>query len=114
MFFRRNWVRTTGRVLDSRIRRVLHSHSSGQRIGSIPLHSYVVEFTAPDGRTTRLEVEQHLETIDVAIGSEVPLLVKPDGTKAIFDEKDPRINMLAVHKANQKAAEERFREQLEG
>lgn len=114
-FFRRNWVKTTGRVLDSRIRRVYHSHSGGQVGGpSIPLHNYIVEFAAPNGETTRLEVEQHLETIDVAMGSEVPLLVKPDGQKAIFDKNDPRINMMAVYKANEKAAEERFREQLEG
>ena len=115
MFFRRKWVRTTGRVLDSRIRRVYHNRSDGQAGGvSIPLHNYVVEFTAPDGATARLEVEQHLETIDVAVGGAVPLLVSPDGRKAIFDEKDPRINMMATYKANRKADEERFRGLLEG
>ncbi|WP_433062583.1 hypothetical protein [Dactylosporangium sp. CS-033363] len=116
MFFRRRkWVRTTGRVLDSRIRDVYTPKLSGNRGGgSITLHNYVVEFTAPNGERTRLEIEQDLETIDVAIGSEVPLLVHPDGTEASFDEKDPRINMMAVHEANQRAEQERFRKQLEG
>ncbi|WP_433220694.1 hypothetical protein ACQP00_18530 [Dactylosporangium sp. CS-047395] len=116
MFFRRRkWVRTTGRVIDSRIRTLYSPHRSGNRGGgSITLHNYIVEFTAPNGERTRLEIEQHLDTIDVAIGSEVPLLVRPDGTEASFDEKDPRINMMAVYEANQRAEEERFRKQLEG
>jgi hypothetical protein len=89
MFFRRNWVKTTGRILDSRIRTVFHSRGAGRANGAtIPLHSYVVEFTAPDGTTTRLEVEQRLEVIDLAIGSEAPLLVSPDAKKAVFDHKD--------------------------
>jgi hypothetical protein len=115
MFFRRNWVKTTGRILDSRIRTVLHSRGTGRSSGAaIPLHSYIVEFAAPDGATTRLEVEQRLEVVDLAIGSEAPLLVSPDGKKAVFDHKDPKINMMAVHKAMKQADEERFREQLEG
>jgi hypothetical protein len=111
--FHRNWVKTTGRVLDSRIRTIYHDRGpAGGR--SITLHNYVVEFRAPNGETTRLEVEQHLETIDVAIGSEVPLLVSPDGKKAIFDKKDPRINVMAVVKANKEADMERFRKEIEG
>lgn len=107
--FHHNWVKTTGRVLDSRIRTVI-----GRDGPAIPLHNYIVEFRAPDGETTRLEVEQHIETIAVGVGSEVPLLVSPDGKKAILDKKDPRINVLAVNKARHEADEERFRKQLEG
>ena len=61
---RHNWVRTTGRVLDARIREIWHD--------------------------------------------------RPDGTKAIFDEKDPRINVIAVAKAQEAADAERFRQQLNG
>ena len=115
MLFRRNWIKTTGRVLDSRIRTLYHDHADGQVGGpSIPLHNYVVEFAAPNGATTRLEVEQHLETVDFAIGTDVPLLVSPDGKKAIFDKADPSINMMAVFKANKKAEQERFRRQVDG
>lgn len=86
---------------------------SGTRAVTITLHSYVVEFPAPGGERVRLEVEQHLETIDVAIGSDVPLLVSPDGKQAVFDHKDPSINVVAVEKAQQEADRARFREQLE-
>lgn len=57
------------------------------------------------------EVEQR-DTVDVNCGDEVPLLVSPDGTKAIFDEKDPRINVIAVAKPQEAADAERFRQQL--
>jgi hypothetical protein len=110
-----NWVKTTGRVLDSRIRKVYHDRADDGTLGaSIPLHDYIVEFQAPDGQTTRLEVEQHIETIGVGVGALVPLLVSPDGTKAVFDGKDPAINVIAVSKASQQAEQERFRRLLEG
>jgi hypothetical protein len=112
--FHHNWVRTTGRVLDSRIRTMYRNHPDGRLGHGIPLYNYIVEFQAPDGQTTRLEVEQHIETVNVDIGSEVPLLVSPDGTKAVFDKKDPRINVVAVNKANKAADEERFRKRIEG
>lgn len=110
--FHRTWVKTTGHVLDSRIRTMYRGGRNG-RGSSIPLHNYVVEFRAPDGATTRLEVEQHLDTIAVDVGSEVPLRVRPDGKKAIFDKKDPRINVIAVSDARERADEERFRKRLE-
>ncbi len=109
-----NWVKTTGRVIDSRIRKVYHDRADDGTLGaSIPLHNYIVEFRTPDGQTKRLEVEQHVETIDVGVGSTVPLLVSPDGTKAILDKKDPAINLIAVSKARKQADQERFRRQLE-
>jgi hypothetical protein len=113
--FHRHWVKTTGRVLDSRIRKIYNPKTgSGTISDSLPLHSYVVEFQAPDGTTTRLEVEQHIETIDVAVGADVPLLVSPDGRNAVFDKSDPRINVIAVAKASEQADKERFGRQLEG
>lgn len=113
--FHHDWVKTTGRVLDSRIRTMFNTSSDDAISGTlIPLHNYVVEFEAPNGETTRLEVEQHIETVGVGIGSEVPLLVSPDGKKAIFDKKDPKINVIAVSKADSAADAERFRRQLEG
>lgn len=108
--FHHNWVRTTGRVLDSRIRRVYHDSTHGI---SLPLHAYIVEYPTPDGPTARLEIEQHFETVDIPVGGAVPLLVSPDGTKAILDEKDPSINVTAVGEAMKAADEERFRRLLE-
>jgi hypothetical protein len=110
--FHHNWVKTTGRVLDSRVRAVWHDRT---KLGdaAMTLHDYVVEFRAPDGELTRLEVEQH-DTVDVQIGSEVPLLVSPDATKAVFDSKDPRINVAAAAAARKAADNERFRQTLDG
>ncbi len=109
MFLRRKWVKTTGRVLDSRIRKMAHT----KKAGAIPLHNYIVEFQAPSGQTTRLEVEQEIWAARASIGDEVPLLVKPDATKAVFDKKDPRVNVIAVVEADRQVDEERFRRQLD-
>jgi hypothetical protein len=111
--FHHNWVKATGRVLDSRIR-TMYNPNPIENGHPFPLHSYIVEVRKPDGEITRLEVEQHIETIAVSIGSEVPLLVSPDGQKAIFDQKDPKINVIAVQKASEEADKERFRRQLGG
>ena len=110
--FHHNWVKATGRVLDSRHRTKSDRFEPDPSL--IPLHSYIVEFRAPNGETNRLQVEQHIETVDVSIGSDVPLLVSPDGKKAVFDKKDPRINANAVHERRVEADEERFRKQLDG
>jgi hypothetical protein len=113
--FHHNWVKTTGTVLDSRVRKMLNTAGDHALGGSyIPMHSYVVEFRTPGGELTRLEVEQHIETVAVNIGANVPLLVSPDGTKAIFDSKDPAINVIAVGKAAEQADRERFRTELGG
>ena len=109
--FHHNWVKTTGRVLDSRIRTMYNPKTgAGTRSVTLELHNYIVEFRAPNGEMTRLEVEQHVETIDVEVGSEVPLLVSPDGKKAVFDKKDPAINVVAVATAEKEADKERFRQ----
>jgi hypothetical protein len=113
--FHHNWVKTTGRVLDSRIRTMYNPRTGSGTVSElIPLHNYVVEFQTPAGDTNKLEVEQDIETIDVGVGSEVPLLVSPDGTKAIFDTKDSKINVMAVSKAAKDDDEERFRKLLKG
>lgn len=113
--FHHNWVKTTGRVLDSRIRTIYHDHPDGDLGGpGLALHNYIVEFQAPNGETTKLEIEQQIETVDVGVGSAVPLLVSPDGKKAVFDKKDASINVIAVNQANEAADKERFRKQLDG
>jgi len=111
--FHHNWVKTPGRVIDSRIRKMMNTGGEGSLQGSyLPLHSYIIEFRTPDGELTRLEVEQHVETIAVSVGSHVPLLVSPDGKKAVFDHKDPSINVLAVNRANEQADRDRFSREL--
>jgi hypothetical protein len=46
--------------------------------------------------------------------SAAPLLVSPDGKKAIFDNQDSKINVNGVDEAGRTADEERFRKRLEG
>ncbi|HTJ35413.1 MAG TPA: hypothetical protein VL738_19475 [Dactylosporangium sp.] len=86
---------------------------SRTRHSVIPMHNYVVEFRTPAGETARLEVEQTILTVRVAVGAEVPLLVRPDGKKAVFDAKDPSINVHAVARGNDAQDQERFRRLLE-
>ena len=115
MFFRfrhRKWVKTTGRVLDSRIRKVWVNGSPPTQ--SIPLHNYIIEFVAPNGEKTKLEVEQQLATRFVEVGKKVPLLVSPDGKRAVFDRDDPEIKRVNLAKQQHKADEERFRKHLDG
>ncbi len=108
MFFRfshRKWVKATGSVLDSRI------HSSGSEHVKL---AYLVQFVGPDGQKTKLEVTSDSRTLGVAVGATgVPLLVSPDGKKAVFDRNDPKINAAEVVKRHEEAAKERFREQLD-
>jgi hypothetical protein len=113
--FHHGWVKIEGRVLDKRIRTIYHDNTGGSHVGGgITLHNYVVEFTAPDGEMVRREVEQHVETVDVAVGAGVPLIVSPDGKKAELDRKDPRINVMDVYKAGKQADKERFEQRLKG
>src|SRR3954465_5531812 len=106
--FRRNWVKVTGRVVDSRIRRMYRTRRT-----SIPMHNYIVEFRAPNGNTTKREVKQTVLTVRVEVGGDVPLLVSPDGKRAVLDKKDPKINVDAFNKANREADKERFRRHFE-
>ncbi|HET7013043.1 MAG TPA: hypothetical protein VFI65_03980 [Streptosporangiaceae bacterium] len=111
--FHHNWVKTKGRVIDSRIRKMLNTGGDHSLQGSyLEMHSYLIEFRTPDGELTRLEVEQHVDTVAVSVGSQVPLLVSPDGKKAVFDHKDPSINVIAVNRANEQADRERFQREL--
>lgn len=103
-FFHRNWDKATGRVLDSRI------HSA--RNDNVRF-AYIVQFAGADGQKTKLEVLEDSHTLGVAVGATVPLLVSPDGKKAVFDRNDPQINAAETIKRNKKADEERFRKQLE-
>ncbi|MFE0592649.1 hypothetical protein [Micromonospora echinospora] len=102
-FFHRNWVKATGHVLDSRVHSVRDSNVRW---------AYVVQFTGPNGQDTKLEILEDVHTLGVAVSATVPLLVSPDGRKAVFDRNDPQINAVEVVKRNTKADEERFRRQL--
>jgi len=108
MFFRfshRKWVKATGSVLDSR----LHSTQNSK-----VKWAYIVQFVGPNGQTTKLEVLSDSRTLGVAVGATgVPLLVSPDGKRAVFDRNDPKINAVEVVKRHEKADAERFRKDLE-
>lgn len=115
MFFRlfhRGWVKTTGIVLDKIVRS--QRGGSNHLADAIFLYNYVVEFVAPDGEPSRRVVKQKFDTMEFGVGAEVPLLVRPDGKKAVFDRTDPRIRRVDPAKEHAKAAEERFRKSLEG
>ncbi|OZV81673.1 hypothetical protein CA850_10955 [Micromonospora echinospora] len=106
MFFRfshRNWVKTTGKLLDSRVHSVRNSDVRW---------AYIVQFPGPKGQHTKLEVLEDSRTLGVAVSATVPRLVSPDGKKAVFDRSDPQINAAEVVKRHEKADEERFRRQL--
>jgi hypothetical protein len=103
-FMHRNWVKATGSVLDSRF------HSARDSVVRL---AYVVRFTGPDGQSRKLEVVGDPRTFGVNVGATVPLLVSPDGQRAVFDRYDPQINATAVAKRRRSADEERFRNQLD-
>jgi hypothetical protein len=106
VFFRfrhRTWVKASGSVLDSRF------HSA--RDSYVRL-AYIVQFTGPDGRTTKLEIVGDPRTLGVNVGATVPLLVRPDGQRAVFDRLDPQINAVEVVRRRRKADEDRFRDGL--
>ncbi|HEY0701103.1 MAG TPA: hypothetical protein VGD43_25235 [Micromonospora sp.] len=103
-FFHRKWVKATGHVLDSRVHSVRNSDVRW---------AYIVQFAGPNGQKAKLEVLGDSRTLGVAVGATVPLLVSPDGKKAVFDRSDPQINAVEIVKNRKKADEERFRGQLE-
>ncbi len=80
----------------------------------VMLYDYVVEFEAPSGGTTRREVKQKFDTREFKVGETVPLLVRPDEKKVVFDMNDPKIKRVDEAKEHAKAEKERFRKTLEG
>ena len=103
-FFHRNWGKASGQVLDSRLHSVRNSDARW---------AYVVQFAGSNGQKTRLEVLEDPHTVGVAVGGTVPLLVSPDGNRAVFDRDDPQINAVEVIRNRKRADQERFRGQLE-
>ncbi|MBO4207948.1 hypothetical protein [Micromonospora echinofusca] len=103
-FFHRKWVKVTCKVIDSRLHSVQNSHMKW---------AYIVQFAGPTGQKTQLEVMGDSRTLGVAVGATVPLLVSPDGKRAVFDRGDPQINAAQVVKNREQAEKERFRRQLE-
>jgi hypothetical protein len=69
-----------------------------------------VEFGSPDGRVVL--VEEPLGIVLPDAGGIVPLLVNPEGTKAVFDKHDPRINVNSVVEATEDAEEGRLDSEL--
>ncbi|MFB9544636.1 hypothetical protein [Micromonospora sagamiensis] len=90
-------------MIDSRIHSVRNSNVRW---------AYIVQFAGPDGQKTKLEVLEDVHTLGVAVDATVPLLVSPDGKKAVFDRSDPQINAAEIIRNRKRADEERFREQL--
>ncbi|WP_344656681.1 hypothetical protein [Catenulispora subtropica] len=103
--FHHRWKRVDGKLIDTRIIRV-------GRPGAPHMHECVVEFTNAAGRAVRLKVIQTNVVQLPAMRGTVPLLVKPDDSKAVFDKRDPRINTNALAKTRKKAEKERFEREL--
>ena len=71
--FHHNWVKTAGRVLDSRIRTMYNPRTgSGTISDSIALHSYIVEFRAPNGETTEAQDTNATSPRLVVAGADQP------------------------------------------
>jgi hypothetical protein len=104
------WERVDATIIDSRISRW---KTLGEDGPELPVHEYVVEFIRSGGQAARLLVQEPLRKVEVpGVGGVVPILVKPDGTKAVFDEHDPRINLAGITKAREDADKDRFRSEL--
>lgn len=100
--FHRGWKRVDARLIDTRL-------IPANQPGAVHMHECVVEFKNAAGQSVRVKVKQTTHAILLpANGRTVPLLVKPDDTKAVFDKRDPRINTSAITKARKKAEQERF------
>ena len=104
--FHRGWERVDGRLLDTR------------DLGPFPQarllekHECLVEFTGDDGAAVRLTVEEPLGVRLPRKGGVLPLLVKPDGSEAVIDKHDARINRDALMKAEKQAGKARFDSEL--
>ncbi len=100
--FHRGWERVDGKVVDIR------------DLGPFPQarllekHECLVEFSHGDGRSVRLTVEEPLGIRLPRKGGVLPLLVKPDGSEAVIDKHDARINRDALMKAEKQAGKTRF------
>ena len=108
--FHHDWHKIDAKLIDTRIIGVV-----GGADGSPTFSKYecVVEFTMPDGHPTRLTVKAPpIVVVLPAIGKRVPLLVRPDGTKAIFDRHDPRVNVNKVWKATEAADKARLQREM--
>jgi hypothetical protein len=106
--FRRNWRRVDGRLIESRD---LRPRSSGAVAHP---QECIVEFTGNDGRTVRLAAYAAIGIMLPDKGGVIPLLVKPDDSKAVVDRSDPRINLHKLAAARREAERERFDRELPG
>jgi hypothetical protein len=110
MLLHHGWERVDATIIDSRISRW---KTLGEDGPELPVHEYVVEFIRPGGQVARLRVEERPRKVEIpGVGGVVPILVKPDGTEAVFDEHDPRINLAGIHQARDGADKDRFRSEL--
>jgi hypothetical protein len=103
---RRNWRRVDGVLIESR---ALRPHDSAAVAHP---HACIVEFGGNDGRTVRLTARASSVVEVPDKGGVIPLLVKPDDSKAVVDAADPRVNVRKRLQALQQAEKERFDREL--
>jgi len=104
--FRRGWEHVDGALIDTR------SIGVFAQARLLTKHECLVEFARGDGQVVRLKVEEPLGIRLPHKGGVIPLLVKPDGSEAIIDQRDPRINSQAAKKAEMLADNARFDSEL--
>jgi hypothetical protein len=104
----RGWEPIDGRVIASKIHRVITGDS-----GTQTQWEYVVEYSVDGGESQRATLKQAaswvwgMKMINPAEGHSVPLLLNRGSGKVRFDVENPRINREAIskrEKANRDAA----------
>jgi hypothetical protein len=104
--FHRGWERVDGKLIDTR------ALGPFRQAKLLTQYECLVEFAGEDGQAVRLKVEEPLGVRLPHKGGVVPLLVKPDGSEAVVDKHDPRINREALMKAEKQAGKARFDSEL--
>jgi hypothetical protein len=108
--FRSGWRRVDALIIDKRT-----YNTSGF---AFAFHELIVEARFDDGVRKRVKVREGGNVLTrrrvktPAPGGAVPILISPSGDRAVLDWKDPRINLKAVMRANDRAEKERFNRQL--
>jgi hypothetical protein len=100
--FHRGWEHVDGRLIDTR------SMGAFSQAPLLTQYECLVEFAREAGQAVRLKVEEPLGIRLPRKGGVVPLLVRPDGSEAVIDKHDPRVNLEALVKAEKQADKARL------
>lgn len=106
LMFRSRWRRVDALIIDKRT-----YSTSGF---AFAFHEIIVEARFDDGVTKRVTVREGGKVLTrhrvktPEPGGAVPILISPAGDRAVLDWQDPRINLKAVMRANDRARAKGF------